>query len=264
MAEKNVILSKKGAYLLDTLIARHGLIVTFDQIFDVLQKDHTRQQAYNTVLDMTSAGWLVRLKKSLYYISSLESRGYAGVSQFVVAQFLDQSSYISFEAALQYHGMFDQLLGTVRSATTGKNKKFVFQNTTYTFIHTQQKHFFGFTEEYQENQKIRVAEAEKALIDLLHFRRHINDIDIVLEKLREHQSELDMEKLMLFAQKDTLTVARIVGFLLDVCGVNTEILHAVVRDKKGFSSMTSQREKSHYSARWKLYYHDHFKKYIHQ
>lgn len=264
MVEKNVVLSKKGAYLLDTLIERHGLIVTADQIFDVLKKDHTRQQAYNVVSKMTAAGWLVRLKKSLYYITSLESRGYAGVSQFVVAQFLDRSSYISFEAALQYHGMFDQLLGTVRSATTGKNKKFIFQDTIYSFAHVQQKHFFGFTEEYKENQKILVADAEKALVDILHFRRNVNDIDIVLEKLQEHRAELDLKKLVSFAQRDTLTVARMLGFLLDASGAEAEALYAYVREKKGFSTMIGDREQAHYSARWKLYYHDHFKKYIHQ
>lgn len=256
MMLKSTGLSRMEADLLETLLAKHGEVVVFEDIFFELKDQKSRQQIRNLASKLTQSGWLVRLKKGVYCIASLESRGSTALSVFTIAYYLEKDSYVSLEAALQYYGMFDQLLRTITLLSLKERKGTKIGNTEYNFIHTNEKNFYGWEDNWEGSHKIRIATAEKALLDLLTFRRSSYTIDLVEEKLREYGRDLDWKKMIALTKRQTVRVQRIVGFLLDRLQIDTVDLLKQVAKHKGASFMT--KDSKHFNAKWRLYYHNHF------
>lgn len=256
MIQKNTILSEKESFLLENLIAKYGLFVNFDQIYAELKQDHTRQKIKKMVIKLTKNGWLVRIKKGVYYVTNLESRGFAGASILVIAQAVLDESYVSFEAALQHHGMFDQHIRTVTSVCLKKRADKTIQGITYRFIKASRRDFYGWEEAQIEGRMVRVATSEKAILDMIRSQRSIHSLDLVLEKLREYKGDYNLEKLNKLAEGQSITVQRILGFLLDKAGRDSSSMHELLNSKDGASFMT--KDSDVFSGRWNLYYHNHF------
>ena len=205
---------------------------------------------------MTKNGWLVRIKKGTYYITNLESRGFAGVSVLVIAQILFTESYVSFEAALQYHGVFEQHVRTVTSMCLKKKNNKTIQGITYRFIKMSKRNLYGWEETQIEGQIVKIATLEKAIIDMIRCDRSIHSLDLILEKLREHKDNFNFEKLIKFTGGQSTVVQKILGFLFDKAKLDSNSIYELVKHKKGASSMT--KDSDIFSAKWNLYYHKHF------
>lgn len=256
MTNKYSILSEKESFLLEKLIAKYGLLVNFDQIRKELANDYSRQQVRNLAVKMSKNGWLVRIKKGVYHIANLESRGFTNISIFVIAQNLVKESYVSFELALQYHSMFDQYLKMVMSVCIKKHTPKEIQGIIYRFVKTQKNNFYGWREEQIEGQRVKIATPEKAILDMLRFHRTIYSLDIVLEKLREYRNSFDAKKFQEFSKSQSITVQRILGFLFDKADFDSDPILQLVKDIKGASIMT--KDSKRFSAKWSLYYSSHF------
>ncbi len=257
MITKKTILSEKELHLVENLIAEYGVIVDFEQIFTQLKAKMSRQEARNLVAKLSENGWLVRIKRGTYYITTLESRGVANISEIIIAQILVADSYVSFESALQYHKIFDQYIKTVTSLNMKQRKKKEIQGISYDFIKASERNYYGWEEVQIENRSVKIATLEKTVLDMLAFRRTTHSVDLVLEKLGEYKNNFDWDKLNEFSRDQSVTVQRIVGFLLDKIGVNSDYLYELVKRSAGRSSyMTNDSKK--FNAKWRLYYHNHF------
>jgi predicted transcriptional regulator of viral defense system len=189
------ILSTKQSKLLEDLIVKHGRLVTYDQILKEAEGSWDYPQTKNLITEMVKDGWLFRIKRELYAISDLTTRGYLSLSPYVVANLLLPDSYVSFELALQHYGMFDQMTSKVISVSLKRHKSVVVSGTTYTYITTKPQYYFGWQDVHFENQIAKIATAEKAIIDMVKFHKSQYSIDLVIEKLKEYKSELDFDKL---------------------------------------------------------------------
>jgi hypothetical protein len=107
---KQTILAAKQSDLLENLIVKHGQIVTSGQIFKEAESYWDYKQAKNLVTKLVKNGWLIRIKRGLYAISDLSTRGFLTLSPYLIANLLVPDSYVSFESALAYNSMFDQLM----------------------------------------------------------------------------------------------------------------------------------------------------------
>ncbi|MEI7890946.1 MAG: type IV toxin-antitoxin system AbiEi family antitoxin [bacterium] len=257
MDKISTILSKKESVLIEKLIAKYGLFVDSGQIYEQLKAEMTAQEIKNAVGRLVKRGWLIRLKRGTYYITTLESRGVANVSAYVIAQSLADDAYVSFETALQYHGIFDQLLTTVTSLSLSKHSIRELQGTKYEFVKISKANFYGWEEIQMEGKAVKVATLEKAVLDMIGIRKTAYSMDLVLEKLKDYKDNFDFEKLFEFSKKQTLTLKRILGFLLDRAGIDSEKIYMQTKDSKGSSYMTADSKKL-YDAKWRLYYHNIF------
>lgn len=257
MITKRTILSEKELNLVENLIFKYGVIVNFEQVFNEL-KDHLgRQETRNLIAKLTENGWLVRIKKGVYFIATLESRGIANISEFIISQILVEDSYISFESALQYHKVFDQHLRTIISVSLKQKKEKEIQGTIYSYIKTSQKNYYGWENVPIEERMVKMATLEKAILDMLAFRRTVYSIDLVLEKLRDSKNNFNWEKLNEFSRNQSATVQRILGFLLDKIGVDSRYLCDLAKkNTSGSSYMT--KDSRLFNAKWRLYYHNYF------
>ncbi|OGI28508.1 MAG: hypothetical protein A2288_00120 [Candidatus Moranbacteria bacterium RIFOXYA12_FULL_44_15] len=256
MYTKSTILSQKESELLENLIAKVGLFVNFEQIVEELSSLMSRQQSRNLVSKLVRNGWLVRIKKGTYYITTLESRGTFNISNFIISQVLSVDSYISCESALQHYGMFDQHLKTVKSVSLKKISKKEIQGTTFEFITTGKENFYGWSEFKMDGRLVKIATIEKAILDMLNFKRTLSSIDLILEKLKDYQGSIDIDRLKELSEKQSVAVQRILGFLSDKIGVDSSYFYNSTKGKTSNSRMT--KDSKLFNAKWRLYYHNHF------
>ncbi|OGL47635.1 MAG: hypothetical protein A2W05_07510 [Candidatus Schekmanbacteria bacterium RBG_16_38_10] len=256
MNTKRTILSEKELNLIEDIIAKYSVIVTFEQIYSILKKKMSRQSVRNLTNKLARNGWLVRIKKGIYSIASLEARGFLATPSFKIAQILVKDSYISFEAALQYHGMFDQMLKTIASISLKRYQIKEVHGTNYKFIRAKKGLFFGWEEKRVENYFVKVATPEKAILDMLSFKRNVYTVDLVLEKLREYKHQLEFARLNKFSRKHSKAVQRILGFLLDKVSLDSDYIYNLTKKDRGCSYMTKDSKK--FDAKWRLYFHSNF------
>lgn len=254
---KSSILNLRDSYLLEDAMAAYGDVVSFEQLATL--SGMKRAYARKRISQLADQGWLVRIKKGLYALSDLSSRGFLRLSQYTVAQLLVEESYVSFEAALQYHGLYDQLLQTIGSVACKQYKTTEVGGSTYRFAKTNTAFFYGWEMVEIDRRQVKMATAEKALLDLLMFDRTTYATDLVLETLREHHQTLNRPRLYKLLTRSTTTVQRICGFLLDLAGLDSAGAAALVAGAKGSSRITKQS--TIYSRKWRLYYDPHFTQY---
>jgi len=178
------------------------------------------------------------------------------VATAAIAQAILEESYVSFEAALQHYGIFDQHTRTVTSVCLKKKSDKTIQGITYRFIKVSGKNFYGWEETQIEGRTVKVATLEKAILDMIRSQRSIHSLDLVLEKLREYKGNFDFEKLNELAQSQSVIVQKILGFLLDKAGIDSGSIYELTKHKEGAGSMT--RDSDVFSGKWNLYYHNFF------
>jgi predicted transcriptional regulator of viral defense system len=99
--------------VLENAIVEYGNVVSFSQLQQLFKKDvaYTRKR----VSRLVEQGWLTRIKKGAFVISDLRSREKLSISHQAIVNILVEDAYISFETALQYHGLYGQLLKSINS-----------------------------------------------------------------------------------------------------------------------------------------------------
>jgi len=253
MVMKNIMLSKNDAELLENVIVKYGRIVDIDDLYKVFGKTYNAHETRKRVAFLSRTGWLQRIKKGLYaVVTDVGELNAFNLSLYTLAQTLNKESYISFENALQYHGMFDQMLSSVAAVTCKRARKYKIQNTRVKFYHIKKEFFFGYNREKADNDMVNIAEKEKALLDILYFSADTYHSGLVREKLSEYRNMIDFSKLMGYASKFNLKVMRQTGFFLDMLDIDTKKLHEKVRGKNSYSRISSSAGK--FNAKWRLYF----------
>ncbi len=245
--------------VLEDAIVKYGTVVTFKQIQQYFDKDvkYTRKR----ISRLVEQGWLTRIKKGLFAVSDLSTRGALSIDHRVVVNLLIQNAYISFQSALHFHGIYDQLLSGISAVSLERHKKRTVRGYEYKFIYTQEKYFYGWDIYEIDGREVKIADIEKALIDMIQFHRTTYTTDLVLEKLLGYQDEIDQDKLMQYLLKSNLVTRRIFGFLLDCAGMDTKQLLHSMAGRSSVSSISKSRNNI-YNHKWKLYYDQHFTKYV--
>jgi predicted transcriptional regulator of viral defense system len=257
---KQTILTVKQNELLENLIVRYGQVVTTQQIYAQLKGLPNHQQATKLISRLVKNGWLIRIKRGLYAISDLSSRGFLSLSPYYVANLFVKKSYVSFELALTYYSMFDQLTSVVTSVSQIQHKTVKLNQIEYRFINVQDKFFFGWQNIMIDGNVVCIATAEKALIDIIHFHKSKYSIDIVIEKLKEYQDSVDMEKLIVYASQMSNSTLKIIGFILDLLDIDSTILYKKIKTKPSSTDFMLVGDQK-FNAKWRLYYDEYFDKF---
>lgn len=253
MVIKNTILSKKDASLLEEIIVQYGRIVDIDKLYKIFGKTYSAQETRNRISFLSRAGWFFRLKKGLYIVvTDLGELNAFNLSLYSLAQVLNKNSYISFENALQYHGMFDQMLDSVAAVTFKRARKYKVKNTEVKFHHIKKELYFGFTQEKAEVGMVNIAEKEKALLDILYFSSDTFHFSMVWEKLSENRKIINFSKLIQYALHFNIKVLRQTGFFLDMLHIDTKILFEQVKGNTSYSKMSSSARE--FNSKWRFYF----------
>ena len=252
---KSTILSEKDSKLIEKAILQYGRILNIRDLMSIFQEDYSKASAHNRINLLVRSGWLRRIKQGLYLIiDSLTARSGIDVSLLIIANALVKNSYVSLAHALNYYQLFDQYSTTIASITTNGSKKYLFDSYTFKYSKIKQAMYFGFVEKIVNGKKVRLAEAEKALIDYLYLDKSFGSASLVFEKLKENHQDLNINKLQEYAVRSGFTVARKIGFMLDQLNLDSVILHQAVQSNRSFSRFTAGSKT--FNAKWRLYYDD--------
>lgn len=254
----STILSKSDLELLENILSKHGSIVDFGSIKSFLEKDNSDAEIRNKVSLLSKKGWLVRLKRGIYAVASLESHNFTGISPLAISNAMIADSYVSLEFALNYHDLFDQMPSRLTAITTSRSFTSDFQSIEYHFAKTQPKLFFGFDEVMMERRAVKIAESEKAILDFLYLRTDVYTADLMLEKLKDAKESMDFNKLIDYAAVYPLSTKRKLGFLLDLAGIDSARLYEAIRQFRSSNKLT--KKSNIYNAKWRLYYENRFAK----
>lgn len=249
-------LSRNELQVLEALITDHGNVVDFAMICEKMEGDNSRQEIKNFIYKLVKKGWLIRVKRGVFIISDISGRGNIELSQLTIAQIIDNNSYISFEASWQYYGMFDQYLKTIISIGLKRSYHKELSGWTFKYIKSKKDLFSEFKEHNIDGQLIKIATKEKALLDFLEYRRNVHDIDLVIEKLRNYKNDFSVDLLIQLSKKYSITTKRILGFILELEGLDFDALYNLVKDNKNYSFMTSRSNK--FNSKWRLYVEEYF------
>jgi len=155
---------------------------------------HTKEIAAYLDIDLSHASQILRrLAKSNHLIHL--KKGLWGmpnrIDPLVLPNYLlsPLPAYISFHSALYYRNVIDQIPSIIYVATLHKTVKFITSIATISAHQIHPDFFFGYT--YDEKTCIKMATAEKALIDTLYLSSAKSGIFKTLPELDMTEINLD-------------------------------------------------------------------------
>ncbi len=163
-------------------------LFTTKTLRDLLGSKSPQATFFSMVTHLTRRNILQKLERDKYMLVG------GGVHDFSIANFLYEPSYVSLEAALNFHGVLSQFPYEVASMTTKKPVTKTIDEKTYRYARIKRSLFWG----YEPIQGFLIAQPEKALLDLLYLMSkglaivHTNELDT---------SKLDKARFTLYAKK---------------------------------------------------------------
>jgi len=137
-----------------------------------LLKIDSQRTFEETIRRLSDNKIITRLEKGKYQIVGRFP------SDFEIAQFIYNPSYISFETALSYCGILSQFPFEITSATTKKRAIKKVDQKTYSYIHINKSLFTGYA---TENNAL-VASPEKAVFDQFYlFTKGLKSLNAINE-----------------------------------------------------------------------------------
>jgi len=109
---------------------------------------------------LTRQNILQKLERDKYLLAG------GRVHDFNIANFLYEPSYVSLEAALNFHGVLSQFPYEIASITPRKSVTKMLNGKTYRYVRIKKTLFWG----YEPLQGFLIAQPEKALLDLLYLQ----------------------------------------------------------------------------------------------
>ncbi|MFH2000273.1 MAG: type IV toxin-antitoxin system AbiEi family antitoxin, partial [Planctomycetota bacterium] len=179
---------------------------------------------------LTKAGWLVRLRKGLYALSS-SVFGVTSAHEFEVAMALVDPAAISHGSALHHHGLTEQaprkvFVLTTTEATVPRSRKNrggmggeTVGDRVYQFIQVKPERFFGTEKIWVNESRVTITDPERTLLDGLSKPACCGDFAEVLHAFEVRSDALNLERIIDYALKlDTATAKRL-GWVLENLGI---------------------------------------------
>lgn len=182
---------------------------------------------------LAKSGWLVRLRKGLYALSSAVP-GVTSAHEFEIAMALAPRAAISHWSALHHHGLTEQsprrvfVLTTTdapipqtRSQKAGQGHGGVQVGTMiYQFIRVKPGRFFGTEKIWVGEARVTITDPERTLLDGLMMPQYYGDFAEVLHAFGQRGDRLDLKRIIDYALKlDTATAKRL-GWVLEHQGID--------------------------------------------
>jgi len=156
------------------LLRNHKRSLLTTQDISRLTGIEVKRTLENNIRRLIEKNILISLEKGKYMVAESD------VSDFEIANFLYSPSYISFETALNYHGILSQFPFEITSATSKKSKKKEILGKTYRYIKINKRLYMG----YYKSGNCLIAYPEKALFDYLYMvalkkksEEYLNEMD---------------------------------------------------------------------------------------
>ena len=243
MSRKKLVHTVPGVELVRKLAAEGDRVFTTERARELapdagLSEGYLRQALHH----LARSGWLVRLRKGLYALSSTVP-GVSPAHEFEIAMALVSPAAVSHWSALHYHGLTEQaprkvfVLTTtdasvprVRSTTVKRiSNGYPIGDTVYQFVQVKPERYFGVEKVWIGEARVRVTDPERTLLDGLSMPQYCGDFAEVLHAFEVRGKHLDVERIVQYAcQLDTATAKRL-GWILQLQGIDPARLDPLLK-----------------------------------
>lgn len=169
---------------------------TYFTLFDLKKFYPSAQKSLKTLLtNWSNKGLIQRLIRGFYAFEIAKS------DYLRLANEIDKKSYLSFEYALYYYNLINQVPSVITLATKNRSRQITAASQTFEYTHLKDGLFFG----YELKEGVYVAAPEKALADLMYLisrGKRIAELDS-LDKNKINQKKLQniLKKYPAYTQK---------------------------------------------------------------
>lgn len=250
-------ISSKEEFLIATLGERGKRIFTSEEAATILGLN--RPHAHQIIHQLTKKRKIQRIEKGKYLLipPAAWKTGKFTEESLVIASQLIQPYYVSYWTALNFYGWTEQPSQTVFIATTKLKRPVDLRGTSFKFIKLKSVKFFGFTEQWLGDQKVAIAEKEKAIVDSLDQPRYAGEIVEVAKGLWNGRAELDFDRMFDYATRmENSAIIKRLGYLLDALGVVNDTLRTQMKEALTYGYVdldTNTRTKVHELSRdWRI------------
>lgn len=167
---------------------------------------------------------LQRIEKGKYLLIPPEAWKAGNYTEegIIIASQLIKPYYLSYWTALQFYGWTEQQSKTIYVASLKVKRPVAMQGMTIQFVKKNPDRFFGFAEHWVGNQKITVADKEKAIVDCLDDPRYAGELVEIAKGLWNGRKELDYFKLVEYGTRmKSGAILKRLGFIMDALGTMT-------------------------------------------
>lgn len=234
--------------LSEKILIEKGRIIKYADLKEYLAYYSDIDKKVSALIDK---GLIVNLRKGVYYLSKLGSLGYTSISNYIIANAIGEKSFVSFEAALGFHGLFDQGLQKYRSVSKKQYLRKEIEGIKYEYVKVKTLNYFGFETENVDGGQARIATKERAVLDIIEYKRSISSTSIVLEIFAQSINDINLERLRDYLKNYSQVSVKIVGLFLDIIGKDSRGVRLLV-NKNSTSRMLESSDK--FSNKWRLYY----------
>jgi predicted transcriptional regulator of viral defense system len=201
--------------LLNRVVEEGGPLFTIEDAQAVAAAlDLTPQRVRALLSQLAQADWITRLKRGTYAVTTPLFQ--ATIHPYAIAEALVSPVAISHWSALAHHGFTTQIPPMVQASTTTTvvtpemregaayrpRGRAVWRALAleFEFIQVQEKHFFGFQEEWVSQwHRVAITDPERTLLDLFATPEIFGSLQMGLETLDAHLHRLDVDKLVGYA-----------------------------------------------------------------
>jgi predicted transcriptional regulator of viral defense system len=231
----------QGTQLLETILEEVGPVFKVDQVRSIAADQGLNSQDLRwTLHSLFKAGWIARLKRSVYAVNS--SLFPEELHPFALASALVEPMAISHWSALAHHGLTTQIPPMVQAMTPKKvvtpemrvgeasrpRGRAVWKvlNIEVEFIYIEKTRFFGFQQEWVSRwNRVSITDPERTFLDMVARPDVFGGTERALATCEGHGNEFDLEKLVGYAIRyDMGSVIKRLGWVLDEMAVKAETI----------------------------------------
>lgn len=233
MSGKNLVHTRPGVELVRRLAGEGDRVFTTTRARELapaagLSEGYLRQALHY----LAKSGWLVRLRKGLYALSS-SVPGAPLAHEFEIAMALVDPAAVSHWSALHYHGLTEQAPRKVFVLTTtetsvprarggraeGSRGGYPVGDTVYQFIQVKPERFFGTEKVWVGEARVTITDPERTLLDGLSMPQYCGDFAEVLHAFEVRASDLSLERIVEYALRLDAATAKRLGWVLEHQGI---------------------------------------------
>jgi len=175
----------------------------------------------------------------------------------IIASYLVEPYYIGYWTALDFYGWTEQPSRTVFIASTKLKRPVEFQGTKFKFIKLRPERFFGFEEHWVGDQKVKVADKEKTVVDCLDQPRYCGEIVEAAKGIWNGRDDINFETVLKYAlrMKNGAIIKRL-GYLMDVLGIENTDFRSELKKHIGYGYLSLDPQGgticNHVDKEWRL------------
>jgi predicted transcriptional regulator of viral defense system len=235
----------QGTLLLNAIVGNYGPLFTTEQAYEVaVEQALPRSRTLQLLSALAHSGWITRLKRGVYAVQSPVFSS-ENLHPFAIATALIQPAAISHWSALDHHGFTTQIPPMVQSSTPSQvitpemrvgatyrprgRAVWAVLEIEFEFIQIQDKHFFGFNEEWVTSwHRVSITDPERTMLDMVAHPEIFGGIAVTIETLNTHLGSLAIDRLVAYALRyDMGSVIKRMGWSLEALGLPMDHLESL-------------------------------------